>query len=440
MNAINGLSPSATQAPPVDRKGNARRAAVASYLGTTVEFYDFFIYGTAAALIFPTVFFQNVPPALGVILSYVTLAAGYAARPLGGILFGHFGDRIGRKKMLVLSMMIMGVVSIAIGLLPATATIGVLAPVLLVLLRVIQGIAVGGEWAGASLMALEHAQPKNRGFAASIVSSGAPSGAVCATLVFAALSSMPKEQLLSWGWRVAFLASVLLVIIAVILRTRVTESPEFLRDVAEGKNKTKVAPLLSVLRNSPGRLTSGTLAGIAPFFLQSLLATFVITYAVTQGHVQSTVLWMVTIANALMIFTVPAFAALSDRIGRKPVMLAGYLGGILAIWAVFGLVSDGSTLLLLLAFIIANPIVNGLMYGPMGAFLSEKFSTETRYTGMALSYQIATLIGAGFAPLIASSLLLAGGGETWMISLCFVVMCLIGAFAVLLGKEHTKKS
>lgn len=440
MNAINGMSPSVMQAPPVDRKGNARRAAVASYLGTTVEFYDFFIYGTAAALIFPTVFFQNVPPALGVILSYVTLAAGYAARPLGGILFGHFGDRVGRKKMLVLSMMIMGVVSIAIGLLPSTASIGVLAPVLLVLLRVIQGIAVGGEWAGASLMALEHAQPKNRGFAASIVSSGAPSGAVFATLVFAALSSMPKEQLLAWGWRVAFLASVILVIIAVVLRTKVTETPEFLRDVAEGKSKTKVAPLLSVLRHSPGRLTSGTIAGIAPFFLQSLLATFFITYAVAQGHVQSTVLWMVTIANALMIFTVPAFAALSDRIGRKPVMLAGYAGGILTIWAVFGLVSDGSTLLLLLAFIIANPIINGLMYGPMGAFLSEKFSTETRYTGMALSYQIATLVGAGFAPLIASSLLISGGGETWMISLCFVGMCLIGALAVLLGKEHTKKS
>lgn len=422
--------------PPLGQKTAARRAMMASYLGTTVEFYDFFIYGTAAALIFPTVFFTDLPVQLGVTLSYLTLAAGYVARPVGGILFGHFGDRVGRKRMLLITMLMMGLVSIAMGVLPGTETIGYAAPVILVLLRLVQGIAVGGEWAGAALMALEHAQPKNRGFAASLAVSGAPSGAVLATLVFGAVSMLPQEQLLQWGWRVAFLMSVGLVFLAMYLRSRVTESPEFEREKAErGNEKAPVAPLVAVLRKHPGRLVSAILSGIAPLFLQSLLATFAISYAVTQGHAQATVLWMVTIANFLMIFSVPAFAALSDRIGRRPVMMAGYIFGGSMIWVIFRLIDSGNVLLLLAAIVIGNPIANGMMYGPLGAFFSEKFDTGSRYTGVSLSYQLSTLLGAGFAPLIASSLLFAGSGGTHLVSLLFTGLCVFGALAVWFSRE-----
>ncbi|WP_286135470.1 MFS transporter [Arthrobacter sp. UCD-GKA] len=426
----------AIEAPPLSQKTAARRAMMASYLGTTVEFYDFFIYGTAAALIFPTVFFTDLPMQLGVTLSYLTLAAGYVARPVGGILFGHFGDRVGRKRMLLITMLMMGLVSIAMGVLPGTETIGYAAPVVLVLLRLVQGIAVGGEWAGAALMALEHAQPKNRGFAASLAVSGAPSGAVLATLVFGAVSMLPQEQLLQWGWRVAFLLSVGLVFLAMYLRSRVTESPEFEREKAERDNaKAPVAPLVAVLKKHPGRLASAILSGIAPLFLQSLLATFAISYAVTQGHAQATVLWMVTIANFLMIFSVPAFAALSDRIGRRPVMLAGYIFGGSMIWIIFRLIDSGNVLLLLAAIVIGNPIANGMMYGPLGAFFSEKFDTGSRYTGVSLSYQLSTLLGAGFAPLIASSLLFAGSGGTHLVSLLFTGLCVFGALAVWFSRE-----
>ena len=426
----------AVGAPPLGQKTAARRAMMASYLGTTVEFYDFFIYGTAAALIFPTVFFTDLPVQLGVTLSYLTLAAGYVARPVGGILFGHFGDRVGRKRMLLITMLMMGLVSIAMGVLPGTETIGYAAPVILVLLRLVQGIAVGGEWAGAALMALEHAQPKNRGFAASLAVSGAPSGAVLATLVFGAVSMLPQEQLLQWGWRVAFLMSVGLVFLAMYLRSRVTESPEFEREKAErGNEKAPVAPLVEVLKRHPGRLASAILSGVAPLFLQSLLATFAISYAVSRGHAQPTVLWMVTIANFLMIFTVPAFAAVSDRIGRRPVMMAGYIFGGSMIWVIFRLIDSGNVLLLLAAIVIGNPIANGMMYGPLGAFFSEKFDTGSRYTGVSLSYQLSTLLGAGFAPLIASSLLFAGSGGTQLVSLFFMGLCVLGVLAVWFSRE-----
>ena len=412
---------------------------VSSYLGTTVEFYDFLLYGTAAALVFPALFFPGADPLVGTLASFGTLAVGYLARPIGGIVFGHFGDRLGRKNMLVITLLIMGAVSFLIGLLPTYQQIGVLAPILLVTLRLIQGIAVGGEWAGAALMSMEHAKPTSRGFAASIVASGGPSGAVLATLVLVPFSMLPEEQFLTWGWRVPFLLSAVLVVIGLFLRMRVTETPEFAAALEERKASTtkQRAPLFTVFRHNPLGVLSGAIGGLAPLFMQSILATFVLTYAVTvAGYDRAEALWLVTIANALHIFTIPLFAVLSDRVGRKPVMITGAVVGILAIWPLFLLIGVGTWWSLLLAFVIGNPIIQAIMYGPLGAWIGEKFAADVRYTGVAVTYQLATTFGAGLAPLIATSLLAAGGGtDPTLVAVFFVGLCVVSGIAYLVSKE-----
>ncbi|WP_166877800.1 MFS transporter [Salinibacterium sp. ZJ450] len=432
------MSRSAAVPPSPDRV--RRNAMVSSYLGTAVEMYDFLLYGTAASLVFPVLFFKDLDPVAASIASFATLAAGYFARPLGGILFGHFGDRLGRKKMLVITLTIMGVISFLIGLLPTHDQVGAAAPVILVSLRVIQGIAVGGEWAGAALMSMEHAKPQGRGLAASMVASGGPGGAVLATLVLTAFSVLPEDQFLAWGWRVPFLMSAVLVVIAMVMRMKVTESPEFeaaQKAAQQSDSAHRGVPLVTILTRYPKQLLAAIGGGLAPLFLQSLLATFALNYAVTVGHDRTTALMLVTIANFIHMFTIPAFALLSDRVGRKPVMLTGVVLGIVLIWPFFSLISEGSGWALLLAFIIGNPIVQGLMYGPLAAWISEKFGTEARYTGVSLSYQISTTLGAGLAPLIAAALLAAAGGgtNTWLIALFFTGLSVITGIAVLSGRE-----
>lgn len=434
MTQTHGNTAGRTPARTAQDAKASRLAMLSSYVGSSLEMYDFLLYGTAASLVFPALFFTGVDPALALALSYVTLAAGYVARPLGGIIFGHFGDRLGRKKMLIITMAMMGIVSIAVGLLPTAAQIGVAAPIALVTLRVIQGIAMGGEWAGAALMSMEHSAPTRRGFGASIAVSGGPSGAVLATLVLGMFAALPEEDFMTWGWRVPFLLSLVLLIVGLFLRYRVTESPDFEKAKAEDKGHAG-APLLEVLRRYPKAVALSVVGGLAPLFMQSLLATFALTYAVNVGHERSDALMMLTIANALHILTIPAAALLSDRLGRRPVMVAGAAAGIIGIWPMFALIENGSTFLLLVGFIIGNPLVQALMYGPMGAWIGEMFSTRTRYTGLSLSYQLATTLGAGFAPLIASSLLAAGGGSTTLLAVFFGALCLISGIAFLRAKE-----
>lgn len=422
----------------LDERRARRRAMISSYLGTTVEFYDFLLYGTAAALVFPILFFPGTDPLTGTLASFGTLAVGYLARPLGGIIFGHFGDRLGRKRMLVITLVVMGAVSFAIGLLPTYAQIGVWAPVLLVTLRLIQGVAVGGEWAGAALMSMEHAKPNTRGFAASIVASGGPSGAVLATLVLTPFSLLPEGEFLGWGWRVPFLLSAVLVVIGLIMRLQVTETPEFAAALARREHEPRQkAPLLTVFRHNPLRVLSGVAGGLAPLFMQSILATFVLTFAVTVGgYPRAEALWLVTVANAIHIVTIPAFAVLSDRVGRRPVMIVGAIAGIVLIWPLFALVGIGTWWSLLLAFIIGNPIVQATMYGPLGAWIGEKFAADVRYTGVAVTYQLATTIGAGLAPLIATALLAAAGGtDPSLIAWFFVGLCVISGLAYFFSRE-----
>lgn len=410
-------------------KNSSSLAKVSSFLGSTLEMYDFLLYGIAASLVFPQLFFDHTSPQLGTALAYVTLAAGYVARPVGGVLFGHFGDRIGRKRMLLVTMLIMGTVSIAVGLLPSAQTWGMLAPVLLTVLRVVQGIAVGGEWAGAALMSMEHSGPRSRGLGASIAVAGGPTGAVLAQLVFGAVALLPQDAFMAWGWRVPFLLSVVLLVVGLILRMKVTESPDFQHVEQVVQDKPSV-PLVEVLKTYPGQVFGSVIGGLAPLFMQSLLATYAISYAVRMGHSQANALFMLTVANFLHIFTIPLAAALSDAVGRRRVMVAGALVGVIGIWPMFWLISHGSTLLLLLGFIIGNPLIQALMYGPLGAWIGEMFPTKVRYTGLSLSYQLATTLGAGFAPLLATALVGAAGGGTVLLSGFFVILCLASGLAM----------
>ncbi|MYT74612.1 MULTISPECIES: MFS transporter [unclassified Streptomyces] len=422
------------------RRAQSRRIALSSFVGSAIEFYDFLLYGAAASLVFNELFFTDLNALAGTIAAFGTLAVGYVARPLGGIVFGHFGDRVGRKSMLVLTMTLMALASFAIGLLPTYGTIGIWAPVLLVVCRLVQGVAVGGEWGGAALMAMEHASTERRGLMASFANMGGPAGAVLATAVFAGFSALPEDQFLAWGWRVPFLLSLLLMAIGLFIRLKVTESPVFAeaqRRAAEEPAAKQEAPLFTVLRRYRRNIVLSCLGGCAALVLQSLLATFMLTYATGAGFERSTVLLAQTVSSALHIFTIPAFAILSDRVGRRPVMITGALVTAAAAFPLFALVNSGSVALLFAAYIIGNPILQASMYGPMAAFVSEMFGTRARYTGASLGYQLASTLGAGTAPLIASSLLAAAGGGThsgW-VSVYLIGVCLVSAAAIALTKE-----
>ncbi len=419
-----------------------RRVLFSSYLGSVVEFYDFLLYGIAASLVFGQIFFANMTPVVATIASFGTLAVGYLSRPLGGIIFGHFGDKVGRKSMLIITMSLMGVASTLIGLLPAYGQIGVVAPLLLIFLRLVQGLAVGGEWGGAALMSLEHSKTERRGFAASVTHMGGPSGALLATLIMTGFSTLPKEDFLTWGWRVPFLFSAVLLLVGMFVRLKVTESPLFAAAQQAKRLEPQKAksPLLLVLRRYPKNVVLAALGGSAAFVFQGLLATFAITLAVQTGVAQTTVLLMHAVATFLHIFTIPLFAILSDRVGRRPVMVTGAIAGAVLAFPIFQMLASGNVALVLIAFLVGNPLIQASMYGPMAAFISEMFGTGARYTGASLGYQLAATLGAGLAPLSAASLMAMGGGNPIFISVMVAVVCIISAAAIYLTKESYRAS
>ncbi|WP_104104843.1 MFS transporter [Arthrobacter sp. 08Y14] len=441
-------SPSAALPPSPPAAGHhttgkdSRRALVSSFLGSTVEYYDFLLYAAAAGLVFPKLFFSaDMDPTLGTILSFVILLAGYISRPIGGVLFGHFGDKYGRKNMLFITLMMMGLVSVAIGLMPTYAAIGVAAPLLLVFLRVVQGLAVGGEWAGATLMAAEHVKEKNRGFAASIAVTGGPTGSVLATLILGLFAGLPEDDFLSWGWRIPFLLSAALVVIGLYLRYRVTESPDFVEARAAGTVHTGV-PILRVLKKYPLSSLYGILAAAGPLFMQALLGVFMVPYVVGTGAVdRQTALMMLTASSFVHIFAIPFFAWLSDKFGRRPVMLAGAGISVALVFPMFAMFNSGSFWLIALAFMVGNPIIQASMYGPIGAFLAEKFDTQDRYTGVSLTFQLGSVLGAGTAPLLATWLIdLDNGRGTDNIAWYFIALIAVGAASVILSKETRGRS
>lgn len=405
-----------------------RRVVLSGYLGSSIEFYDFILYATASSLVFGPVFFRSLDPALALIASYATFAIGYLSRPLGGIVFGHFGDRIGRKKMLILSMTIMGLASFLVGLVPAVDTWGAL---MLIVLRAAQGIAVGGEWGGAALMSLEHAKSRNRGAAAAFANAGAPTGALLGTLALSLASLLPKQEFLTWGWRLPFLFSAVLLIVGLWVRSKVSESPLF-KEVAVDQQRKAAAkqrvPLLRILRRPKAVLVAG-LAVTASFVIQAMFSTFGVNYAAKHGVSEAVALNGFAISQFVAIFTILGAAWLSDRIGRRVVMLSGLVLMIILACPVFLMLGSGSTTLVVIAFLVACSLCQSLNFGPMAAFVSEQFGTTSRYTGASLGYQIGSLLGAGFTPVIVASLVAGAAGSITYVVVFLAAMCVLSLVA-----------
>lgn len=410
-----------------------RRILASSFIGSAIEFYDFILYATAASIVFGKLFFSGMPPAVGLFAAFGTLAAGYLARPLGGAIFGHFGDRLGRKRVLIVSMTLMGLSTTLIGLLPTSAQIGVAAPAALVVLRLVQGLAVGGEWGGAMLVALEHAPSKRRGFAASFANMGGPAGAVLATLAVSSFSALPDEQFLSWGWRVPFLLSVVLIAIGLVIRLKVAETPLFL-ELEERAEQRKI-PLLEVVTRYPRNLLLGVVAGMSSYTVQGLMTVWAVAYAVDVGVSRTGVLNLKAVGAMLTIVAIWFAARLSDRFGRKPVMLSGMLAGTVLAYPIIWLLQTGTLWGFALGLFLANGVIQGVIFGPFGAFVAELFPTRMRYTGASLTYQTASTLGAGFTPMIASSLVLAAGGRLWLVALVWAVSFLVSAACLLAARE-----
>lgn len=413
-----------------------RRILLSGFLGSAIEFYDFIVYSLSAAIVFGPVFFSGMSPATATFASFGTLAAGYVARPLGGMFFGRMGDRIGRKSVLILTMTLMGGATSAIGLLPTNHQIGVMAPVLLVLLRVIQGMAVGGEFGGAALVALESAPRRRRGFAASFANIGGPAGSLLATLAMAAVSALPDREFFAWGWRIPFLLSCVLILAALVVRLKVTESPLF-QQLSEAERRLST-PVKEVFTRYPRRLLLGAFGGLSGYACQGLLSVWAIAYVVPLGVDRSAVLDM-KMAGALgMIFVIGYAASLSDRFGRRRMLIAGAVLGTVLGYPIVLLLGSGSTVAAAVAIIFGQAVVQGLMFGPFSAFLAELFPTRVRYTGISITYQSASTFGAGFTPMIATALLALGQGNNLYVGLFFASTFAVSGLCAFLSTEGTK--
>jgi metabolite-proton symporter len=413
-------------------RSQRRRAVVASTVGTAIEWYDFFLYGTAAALVFPHVFFPGADPYAGVIAAFGTQFVGFAARPIGAAIFGHYGDRIGRKATLITTLLIMGIGTALIGVLPSYAAIGVAAPILLTVLRLLQGIAVGGEWGGSVLLAMEWGSRKRRGFYASWPQLGVPVGLLLSTAMVQLMSSLTGPGFLTWGWRVPFLASIVLVGVGLYVRLRVLESPEF----AAVKEQKTVAerPLVEVIKKQWRDILVSAVVRLseqAPFYL---FVTFVLTYGTQAlGLPRSELLNATMIAAAIGLVSVPLFGYLSDLIGRKLVYGIGIVCTGLFAFPYFGLLNTKVAGLVFLA-IILSLIFHDMQYGPQAALIAESFGTNIRYSGAGLGYQLASVIAGGPAPLIAAAILKETGSSTWIS--WYIVGCAVISMIALLAMPH----
>ncbi|MEQ3553808.1 MFS transporter [Pseudonocardia nematodicida] len=439
-------TPAAARPPQTEaeRTALARRAATASLVGTAIEWYDYFIFGTASVLVFGALFFPSEDPLAGTLAAFAVFGVGFFARPLGGIVFGHIGDRLGRKGALVTTLMMMGIATFLMGLLPTTAQIGVLAPILLVLLRIIQGFGVGGEWGGAALVAVEYAPEGKRGAYGSAPQIGNAIGLVAATGIFALVALLPDEQLFSWGWRIPFLISIVLVAVGLFIRLKLTETPAFVaaQEAAAAAKADGAAPAeeeqiplrrLLRLERRPLLIAMGLRLGEGIFGY--VLLTFVLTYAANYTDLdRSDVLWASCIAAGVAIFTYYFMGRLSDRIGRRPVYLLG--AGVAAVmtWPIFLILDTNSFPLVVLMMVVAYSIGIGALYGVQPAMFSELFSTRTRYTGISMAAQLPSMV-VGVWPYVATSLLIATDGDPWPVVLITIAMLGVGAWCAVLSKE-----
>ena len=431
---------SSSNAPSGTRKPNSpRMVALGSFVGTTIEWYDFFLYGTAAALVFSPLFFPDVSPAIGLIAAFGTYAVGFLARPIGGIVAGHIGDRVGRKAMLVASLLIMGASTTLIGVLPTHSSIGIWAPILLLVLRLAQGFGVGGEWGGAALMSVESAPPNRRGFYGSFTQIGVSAGMLLAVGAFSiARTVLDDATFLAWGWRIPFLISGLLVFVGLLIRIGLSEPEKF----ADMKKNDTIAerPVVELFRHERRAVYLTTGMRLSQNAIYYLYTVFGIAYiARSLGTATSVGLNSVLIASAIGLVSVPIWAALSDRFGRRPLYLFGAVTSALFIGPFFLLADTGNPVLITLAMVIGLNFFHDAMYGPQAAFFSEMFSTGVRYSGASVGYQIGSVFAGGFSPLIATSLLAVGNGSPWLVVGYFTVLSVITVVCAFLAPETNKK-
>jgi len=435
------MSSPATAPPAPETPASLKRIVAASLIGTTIEWYDFFLYGSAAALVFNKLFFPDSDPLVGTLLSFLTYAVGFAARPLGALVFGHYGDRLGRKKLLVLSLLLMGGATFAIGLLPTHATVGTAAPVLLTVLRLVQGFALGGEWGGAVLLVSEHGDARRRGFWASWPQTGAPAGQLLATGVLSLLTAVLSDSAFgSWGWRIPFLLSGVLVVVGLWIRLSVDESPVFKQALAQAdarkaaQAEAEKLPIVSVLKHHWRDVLVAMGARMAENISYYVITAFILVYATTSAGVsKQTALNAVLIASAVHFAVIPAWGALSDRVGRRPVYLLGAVGVGLWMFPFFSLVDTGGFGNLILA-VTVGLVMHGAMYAPQAAFFSEMFATRMRYSGASIGAQFASVAAGAPAPLIATALLAEYDSST-PIALYVIAAAVLTVVAVGVAKE-----
>ena len=411
-----------------------KRVMLASAVGSALEWYDFFLYGTASALVFSELFFPKFDPAVGTLLSFATFGVGFFARPFGGLVFGHLGDKIGRKPVLVYTLLLVGGGTFLIGLLPTYDSIGIWAPILLVLLRLVQGFGAGAEYGGAVILAVEYAPPGKRGLYGSFAPVGVTIGILLAQAVFAIFSSMPKEDFLSWGWRVPFLLSIFVIALGIYIRAKVMETPVFTQAVE--KRKVLRAPVKEAIKRHPREFFVVVGARLAENGLGYLFPVFTLSYMTKQLHLpKNMVLTGLVIASFVQIFSVIFFSALSDKIGRRPVYMGAAIFSALFAFPFFMLINTQSTPLIWFALIMAISIGVGGMFGPQAAYFAELFGPRIRYSGFAFARELGSILAGGPAPFVAASLLMWAGGEPWGVATYMVLLSLLTAIAVYFGPE-----
>ncbi|MDX0612331.1 MFS transporter [Sinorhizobium medicae] len=413
------------------RESEVRRVVFASLIGATIEWYDFFLYGVIAGIVFNQLYFPSHDPLVSMVLAYATFAVGFVARPLGGIVFGHFGDKLGRKQMLVLTILIMGVATVLIGVLPTYEQIGVAAPILLLILRIAQGIGIGGEWGGAVLMAYEFAPEDKRGYYASIPQIGLAIGLCLSSGVVALLSLLPEAAFMSWGWRTAFIGSVVLIVVGLYIRLKVAETPDF-ASVKEERQELKI-PFVELIRTYPRNIRLGMGARYIDGVFFNVFAVFSIVYL--SKHVQvdrTTALWLVCLSALVMVVTIPLFGKLSDRWGRPKTYAIGSLLLALVTFPAFMLMGSGSLPLIALALIVPFGIIYAMCYGPEAALFSDLFDVKVRYTGISFVYQFSGIFASGITPIIATFLISYGDGSPWLLAAYVVFAALVSMVSAML--------